>query len=140
MDLLKRYYEEMWNTWNFALASELLTRDFRFRGSFGVEVIGLQAFEGYMRQVQLAFPDFHNEIERSISTRHEVVAQLIYSGTHKGVFLGIPPTNRRVTYPGIAIFNRVDGRFSEGYVVGDRVLLMEKILGPGFWRAGTEPQ
>ncbi len=44
MGLLNRYYEEMWNTWNFDLVSELLTDDFRFRGPFGVEVVGPEAF------------------------------------------------------------------------------------------------
>jgi len=133
VDLLKRYYEEMWNNWNFDLASELLTDDFRFRGSFSVDVVGREAFKDYMRLVQSAFPDFHNKIERSISTPGEVVAQLSYSGTHKGEFLGIPGTGRRIAYPGIAIFNRSGDKFSAGYVVGDRVLLMEAILGPRFW-------
>jgi steroid delta-isomerase-like uncharacterized protein len=139
MDLLRRYYEEMWNAWNFDLASELLTSDFRFRGSFGVEIVGTEAFKGYMRLVQSAFPDFHNRIERSLNTPNEVVAQLTYSGTHKGDFLGIPGTGRRVTYPGIAIFNRKGPKFSAGYVVGDRAVLIEAILGRRFWRAHSEP-
>lgn len=133
MDLLRRYYEEMWNTWNFDLASELLTDDFRFRGSFGVEIVGQQGFKDYMHLVQSAFPDFHNRIDRSLCTSNEVVAQLTYSGTQKGTVLGIPATGRQVAYPGIAIFNRQDGRFSQGHVVGDRVVLLEAILGPRFW-------
>jgi len=133
MDLLNRYYEEMWNPWQFDLAHELLTDDFRFRGSFGVEIVGPEAFKHYMRLVQSAFPDFHNRVDRSISTPRQVVAQLTYSGTHQGEFLGIPGTGRRVTYPGIAIFDRRDQRFAAGYVVGDRAALMEAILGPRFW-------
>ncbi len=135
MDLLRRYYEEMWNAWNFDLAGELLTADFRFRGSFGVEIAGVDKFRDYMRLVQSAFPDFHNRVERSVSTASEVVAQLIYTGTHQGEFLGIPGTGRRISYPGIAIFTRRENRFCSGYVVGDRLLLMEAILGPRFWLA-----
>jgi len=105
MDLLNRYYKELWNAWNFDLASEVLTTDFRFRGSFGMEVVGLEAFKGYMRLVQSAFPDFHNRIDRSLTTPDKVVAQLTYSGTHKGEFLGIPGTDGRIAYPGIAIFD-----------------------------------
>ncbi len=133
MDLVNRYYEELWNAWNFDLASELLTTDFRFRGSFGVEVVGPEAFKGYMRLVQSAFPDFNNRIDRSLTTPDKVVVQLNYSGTHKGKFLGIPATGRRIAYPGIAIFDRNGNKFSSGYVVGDRLLLLEAILGPRFW-------
>ena len=47
----------------------------------------------------------------------------------------IPGTGRRIGYPGIAIFNRSGDKFSAGYVVGDRVLLLEAIWGPRFWPA-----
>jgi steroid delta-isomerase-like uncharacterized protein len=134
MKLLQRYYEEMWNAWNFGLADELLTNDFRFRGSFGLEVRGVDAFKDYMRLVQSAFPDFHNTIEDTVSCASQVVARLTYSGTHHGSFLGIPATGRQVTYPGIAIFEQNGSRLSKGYAVGDRLLLMEGILGQEFWR------
>jgi steroid delta-isomerase-like uncharacterized protein len=134
MNLLRRFYEEMWNTWEFDLADELLTDDFRFRGSFGLEICGIDAFKDYMRLVQSAFPDFHNKIEHAVSSAGEVVARLTYTGTHNGSFLGILATGRRVSYPGIAIFERNGSRLSKGYVVGDRLQLMEAILGQEFWR------
>jgi steroid delta-isomerase-like uncharacterized protein len=134
MKLVQRYYEEMWNAWNFGLADELLTDDFCFRGSFGLEVRGVDAFKDYMRLVQSAFPDFYNKIEHTFSCASQVVARLTYTGTHNGGFLGVAATRRRVTYPGIAIFERKGSRLSKGYVVGDRLLLMEAILGQEFWR------
>jgi steroid delta-isomerase-like uncharacterized protein len=134
MNLVQRYFEDMWNAWKFDLADELLTDDFRFRGSFGLEIRGVDAFKDYMRLVQSAFPDFHNKIEHTVSSAGEVVARLTYTGTHKGTFFGILATGRRVSYPGIAIFERDGSRLSKGYVVGDRLLLMEAILGQEFWR------
>ena len=137
MDLIRRYYDEMWNQWDFQLADELLAADFAFRGSLGKEIQGREEFKHYMRMVQSAFSDFHNEIEQVISSPPHVCVRLTYSGTHDGVLLGIPPTHRRITYPGIAIFQADGQRLAKGYVVGDRLTLLQQILGEGFWSAVT---
>ena len=36
--LVQRFYEDMWNTWNFALGDELLSAEISFRGSLGEEL------------------------------------------------------------------------------------------------------
>src|SRR5262249_25693609 len=102
--LIRRYYEEMWNGWNYALADELLADNFLFRGSLGVSVQGRDGFRDYTRTVQRAFPDFHNHIEEMVAEGDRVVARLTYSGTHRGELFGVSPTGRHVSYAGVAIF------------------------------------
>lgn len=138
VDLIRRYYGEMWNQWNFELADELLAESFAFRGSLGREIKGRQAFKDYMRLVRSAFSNFHNEVEQTVRSETYSVVRLTYSGTHDGTLLEIPPTYRRISYPGIAIFRTDERRFLEGYVVGDRLTLVEQILGKGFW-IGLKP-
>ena len=74
--LVQRNYEEMWNTWNFTLADELLSAEISFRGSLGVEVRGRSAFCDSMRRVRTVFPDFHNKIEQLVAEGDRVVARL----------------------------------------------------------------
>jgi len=138
VDLIRRYYNEMWNEWNFELAHELLAPDFVFRGSLGQGLRGREAFKDYMHSVRNAFSDFHNQIEEIFPCDTHVITRLTYSGTQDGPAFGIPATKRQFTYPGIAIF-RTDGHWLvEGYVVGDRLTLLEHILGQEFW-ASTGP-
>lgn len=132
-DLIRRYYGELWNNWNFDLADELLAEDFAFRGSLGREINGRAAFKDYMQLVRNAFSDFHNQIEQIILSGTHAIARLTYSGTHNGALLGIPPTYRRIGYLGIAIFRTNGHRLAEGYVVGDRLTLLEQVLGESFW-------
>jgi ribosomal-protein-alanine N-acetyltransferase len=133
VDLLQRYYEQLWNRWSYDLVDELLTDDFVFRGSLGNEIRGREAFKNYMRLVRSAFSDFHNVIEQSISSPPFLIARLRYSATHDGVLLGLQPTQKSVSYPGIAIFRVAKEQLAEGYVVGDRLTLLEQILGQRFW-------
>jgi predicted ester cyclase/GNAT superfamily N-acetyltransferase len=127
--LIRRYYEEMWNRWDFDLAHELLAPDIEFQGSLGVSVRGVPGFQGYMRTVQAAFPDFTNVIEELICEGDRASARLTYRGTHRGELFGIGPTGRPIEYSGAAIFRIAEGKVAHGWVLGDRAGLREQIAG-----------
>ena len=127
--LITRYYERMWNQWDFALVPALLAPNLQFRGSLGVSVQGVEGFAGYMQQVRAAFPDFHNQIEELIAEQDKVVARLTYRGTHRGDLFGIAPTGRQIRCSGVAIFRIADGRIAEGWVLGDTTGLTRQLRG-----------
>lgn len=117
--LIHRYYEQFWNGWQFELAEELLAPEVRFRGSLGRMVAGRGGLVGYMKHVQSIFPDFFNSIEELIAEGDRVTARLIYTGTHRGEIFGVAPTERRIRYPGVGIFQISGGRILDGWVLGD---------------------
>ncbi len=125
--VIRRYYHEMWNPWNFELANELLAPGITFRGSLGVATSGIAAFQDYMRLVRRGFPDFHNTIEELVAEGDTVVARLMYRGTHQGEALGIAPTGKEISYAGAAIFRLADGKIVEGWVLGDRLSLLQQL-------------
>ena len=126
-------YAELWNRWEVAVAQEILSPDFRFRGSLGQETRGVEAFLEYVSAVRRAFPDLFNAVEDVIEGPGAVVARLTYTGTHSGQLFGIPPTQKSISYPGVAIFRTGGGRLTEGRVVADRLILLEQLLAPNFW-------
>lgn len=125
--LISRYYDELWNKWNLAVADELIAPEIAFRGSLAVTVQGLGGFKEYVSMVRAAFPDFHNSIEELIAEGDKVVARLTYSGTHRGELFDIAATGKRVTYSGIAIFRIAEGLISDGWVIGDTLGLMKQL-------------
>jgi steroid delta-isomerase-like uncharacterized protein len=125
--LIERYYYEMWNPWNFAAADQLLSETFSFRGSLGTETVSREAFRNYMRQVQSAFPDFHNHIESIVAEEQNVVARLTYRGTHHGEIFGIAPTKKSIQYAGVAFFRISRGQLAEGWVLGDLLTLLGQL-------------
>ena len=127
--LVRRYYEEMWNCWDFAQADELIAEGLAFRGSLGNSVRGREGFKRYMRAVRRVFPDFHNRVEELIAEGDRVVARLTYTGTHAGELLGIAPTGHRVNYAGVALFRIASGQIAEGWVLGDLYGLSGQLRG-----------
>jgi steroid delta-isomerase-like uncharacterized protein len=132
-ELVLRYYTELWNRWDLGAAQEILSLDFRFRGSLGQVTRGVGPFLEYVGTVRRAFPDFFNAVEDVIERPGKVVARLTYTGTHRGLLFGIPPTQKSISYAGVAIFRTGRGRLTEGWVVADRLMLLEQLLGPTFW-------
>jgi steroid delta-isomerase-like uncharacterized protein len=125
--LIQRYYEDMWNVWNFAVADEIIHEAIEFRGSIGLTVKGRDDFKGYMRTIQAAFPDFHNTVEELIAEEKKVVAVLTYSGTHHGTLFGVPPTGKRIQYAGTAVFQIEGDQVTRGWVLGDRLGLLQQL-------------
>jgi len=126
-NLVRRFFDEMWNPWNFAKADELLAPEIVFRGTLGNELKGRDAFRGYMRKVQAAFPDFHNAIEEISAEDDRVIARTLYHGTHRGEIFGVAPTGKSITYSGAAFFRIEDGKIAHGWVLGDIVSLLRQL-------------
>jgi len=66
-----------------------------------------------------AFPDLHYTIEDMIAEGDKVVVRLTFSGTHRGEFMGVAPTNKRVTTTAIFIQRIVSGKLVEEWSNAD---------------------
>ena len=117
--VVRRFYDELWNRWDLAVAEELVAADIRFRGSLGTELRGIGDLRRYVEQVRAAFGDWHNRIDDLIVASDQVVTRMTWSGTHRGELLGVAPTGRSVGYAGAAIFRLEQARIEDAWVVGD---------------------
>ncbi len=125
--LIERFYNEVWNQWNEAAASEILGPKFKFRGSLGRETAGIEEFLDYTRSIRAAFPDFHNDIEALIVEGDSAAARLTYTGTHRGVALSIEATGRPIRYAGAAFFTCHKGLIEKAWVLGDLDSLKQQL-------------
>jgi steroid delta-isomerase-like uncharacterized protein len=70
-------------------------------------------------QVIKALPDFAIRVEDVLISSDHVTARLSLSGTHKGAFLGVPPTGSKLSFRAHDI-HRIDGnRIVESWQVED---------------------
>lgn len=125
--MVRRFYEELWNKWNYGIIGEILTPDIGFHGSLGVQKSGHQGFIDYAETVRAAFPDFTNSVEELIAEGDKVAACLTYRGTHRGEIFDIEPTGRSIRYIGTAIFVFRDGLIGNAWVLGDRLELLQQL-------------
>ena len=127
VQMIKRFYHEMWNQFDRSIFPELLTEDIKFRGSLGKYTLGYEEFGKYIDYIQSAFPDFVNYIEEIITEGDKSFVKLTYRGTHKGEIFGIKPTNKPIEYAGAALFTFQNGKISEIWVLGDVYGLIQQL-------------
>jgi steroid delta-isomerase-like uncharacterized protein len=133
-ELVRRFYDEMWNRFDKSVFPALLTTDIRFRGSLGHHKVGYEQLGEYVDFIQRAFPDFTNHIEEIVSEEERSFARLTYRGTHRGEIFGIAPTGRKIEYAGAALFRFREGRIAEVWVLGDVHGLLQQLTCAGVVR------
>jgi predicted ester cyclase len=82
----------------------------------------------FFRAVLVAFPDWRMDVEDLIAGGDKGVARVRVTGTHKGEFMGVPPTATRVDMQLIDIMRFDDtGLVCEHWGVADMLSLMQQL-------------
>jgi hypothetical protein len=79
-----------------------------------IDIPDLKDFKQMESEMYDAFPDMHVTIDDMVAEGDKVAARTTWTGTHKGEFMGVPPTNKKVTFSLIVI-----NRFAGGKIVED---------------------
>ncbi len=74
-----------------------------------------------------AFPDWHETIEDIIAEGDKVWVRLAYTGTHRGEFMGLDPTGKKITAMAVDIYRIVNGKLAEYWNVTDNVNILKQI-------------
>ena len=126
-DLVRHYYDELWNKGNVAIIDALTTSDYAYHlaGSPApLDHTGLRQYESTLRA---AFPDWHATVEDMLAEGDKVAVHWTGGGTHQGTFQGIPATGKQVTAPGMTILRIVDGKIAEERVVADTLGALQQV-------------
>jgi predicted ester cyclase len=74
-----------------------------------------------------AFPDWYETIEDIIAEGDKVWVLLAYTGTHKGEFVGLAPTGKKITSKAVDIYRIVDGKLAEYWNVTDNLNIFKQV-------------
>jgi steroid delta-isomerase-like uncharacterized protein len=81
--------------------------------------------------LRAAFPDFRAEIHWQTVEGDLVTTFKVYYGTHRGRFLGIPPTGREVHFETVDAMRVREGRITDHWGVGNLYSLVQQLRGEG---------
>jgi len=124
--IVNRFVEEVQNKHNLGAVDELFDRN--MVEHFGLP--GLSAIEGFKRffsGILTAFPDLRVVIHNQVAEGDKVATHKTFHGTHKGEFMGIPPTGKKIATDVMDIFRIAGGKIVEHWAVQDRASLMEQL-------------
>ena len=125
--LFGRLYHSVWNERRLEFIDQVIAETHAL-GDPTVSGRGVGP-SAYRRQVERFFtglPDLKFIVDETISEGDKLVVYWTITGTHRGEFLGVPATNKRVTFTGITINQIAAGKILESTVIWDGLGLMKQ--------------
>ena len=120
-----RRLEEVFNRGNISLVDELFAPDFVEHEELPPGIPpGREAVKQLTTMFRSAFPDFKATIDDIVAEGDKVVIRQTWSGTHKGEFMGVPPTGKSVSFGVIDIVRIAGGKLVEHWGQMDMMGMM----------------
>ena len=123
--VIRRVVEEVVNKHDLSVLSELYP-DCVYRTPATGELRG-EAHRKFIASVLAAFPDCQETITDQVAEGDKVVTRWTFTGTHKGTFMDVPPTGKRITITGMCIDRIVNGKIVEEWEEWDALGMMHQL-------------
>ncbi len=126
--LVRRWFEELFNSENLDVADEITAPDHVNHDPTLPDLPpGPDGDKQVVNLYHGAFPDANITIEDQVAEGDEVVTRWTGRGTHQGELLGVPPSGNRVEVTGMTL-NRVSGgKIVETWTNYDALGMMRQI-------------
>ncbi len=123
----QRFFEEVVNNGNLAVIDELVAANFIDHTAPPGAASDREGYKQFFAMAHNAFPDFRSTLEDMFAEGDKVVQRFTARGTHKGEFMGIAPTGKQMTVPGIAIHRITGGKIVENWTSMDMLGVMQQL-------------
>jgi predicted ester cyclase len=125
--IFRRIYEEFLSQGKSEVAAELFDANHVNHLIPPGAPQGLEGEKQFIASFRTAFPDVQFSIEDMIAEGDKVVGRVTWRGTHRGEFMGVRPTGRRVAVEGIDIICFANGKAVENWFSGDTLGMMQQL-------------
>ena len=127
-EVIRRLYKEFWNERKLEVIDQLVSQSHALVSpAMSGPTVGPAAYKKELATFVAGFPDLRFTVEETICEKDKIVASWTLTGTHKGEFLGIAPTNKRVSMMGITIHQIGDGKILDSQAVWDAISLFQQL-------------
>jgi predicted ester cyclase len=118
--------DRAWNRGELDAIDEAVHPDYVRHTSQG-DVVGREGFKARITMMRAAFPDLHSTVEERLVDGDRQAARFTVTGTHRGDFFGIAPTNARVKFQNAVIFHLRDGLLFEEWEFADSAAILAQL-------------
>jgi len=124
--VIRRQVDEVWNKGNLAALDEIMAADLIGHGMPPGMPPTRDGFKQLIGGHRKAFPDLVVTIEDMLAEGDTVANRWTWTGTHKGDYLGVAPTGKKVTLRGISIHRLENGKIAEQWHQTSMLDLMQQ--------------
>ena len=122
-----RLFYAFWDTGNVEYAFAAVDNNFRDNTLPEGRPQGPKGLLYASQTFRTAIPDLHCTIEDLLASGDKITARLLFTGTHKGEFMGHPATGKPVRFFAIDILRIRNGKIVEDWHLEDNLTLLEQL-------------
>ena len=129
-DLVRRWFEEVWNKGREEAIDEMFAEDGIAHGladETGEPLRGASGFKPFFRSFRGAFPDIEVIVEDAIAEGDKVAARCRVRATHAGDGLGFAATQRPMEITGMTFARVRDGKIVEAWNNFDFMAMFQQL-------------
>ena len=126
-EIFSRAVDDFWNQRDVGAIDELYATDYLGHDPSGLHGATLEEFKQSTAGLFTAFPDFHLTIDDEVAEGDKVVKRWTVTGTHRGDFKGIPPTENHIAITGINFYRIADGKIVETWWSSDALGMLQQL-------------
>ena len=128
--VVRRNTQEVQGGGNFEVFEELFADDFLDHTPQPGRTPDKDGARQLYKILRTAFPDFHADIHWQLADGDRVTTYKTYHGTHRGEFLGVAPTGRKIQFETVDVMRVRGGKITEHWGVANLFSLMQQL---GAW-------
>lgn len=126
--LAQRFVDEVINAQDLdAALTELVAEDFVEQNPMPGQGPGRAGLADVLAGMFAAFPDLRWTPQEMVAEGDRVISFSTWTGTHRGEFMGIPPTGREVSVEAWTLDRYLDGQLTESRIIMDVAGLLTQL-------------
>ena len=126
-EVIQAFLEDVINQGRLERADDLVKEDFVELDPLPGQEQGREGLKAIIHTLLSAFPNMHWVAKEMVAEGETVVTRFVWTGTHRGTFLGIPATGRSVEVKGVVIDRLEDGQMADSRILMDTMGLMQQL-------------
>ena len=123
--LVRRFIAQAFNAGDLGVIDELVASDYVLH--FAPAVRGPEGMKHFVTMYRTAFPDYSCIVDDQIAEGDKVVTRWTVRGTQQGELMGIRPTGKQVTLPGVVIDRIAHGQLVETWLQADVLGMLQQL-------------
>jgi steroid delta-isomerase-like uncharacterized protein len=125
--VISMFVEEVINQGRLERADDLVAADFVELDPLPGQQQGRDGLKEVIGGIRAAFPDIHWVLDEMVAEGDKVVSRFTWSGTHRGVFFGIPATGKSINVKGVVIDHVVAGKMVDSRMLMDSLSMLQQL-------------
>jgi steroid delta-isomerase-like uncharacterized protein len=123
----RRFASEVLDGHNLDVLPDLVAEDFVEENPVPGQGPGREGLRDFLAAMIAAFPDLTWKMEVEVAEGDVVAARSTWGGTHRGTFMGIEATGRRVSVEAWTMDQFRDGKIARSRIIMDALGLLRQL-------------